>query len=246
MNTAIKGVFFDLYGTLLIFNDIEQSWHDWAETFYVLIKDKTNLSFEEFSKSSNSFMSRKVVKNISTGLTTYETRIRNHCDSLSIPLTNTDLKVIADETPHAWQKYISVADNAPVVLSKLRKEKILALITNFDHAPHIRKTLKHFDLEKFFDAIIISDELNCCKPDPKIFDAALLETNLTPEEVIFIGDNVNDDIAGARAAGIEPVLIMHDTFTTKHDYSHGRHENPDKPLPDVKIINSLTEILPLV
>ena len=245
MNPKIKGVFFDLYGTLLIFNDIEQSWLDWAETFYSLIKGKTNLSFQEFSKRSDSFLSRKVVKDLSLGLTTYETRIKNHCESLNIQISEAELKTIADETPHAWQKYISVAGNAHIVLSELKQTKTLALISNFDHAPHVKKTLKHFDLEKYFDLVIISDEINCSKPDPKIFEEALAKTNLTPEEVVFVGDNVNDDIAGARAANIQPILIMHDTFTTQHDYSHGERQKSNKTFSDVRVINSLTELLKL-
>ncbi len=243
MNPKIKGIFFDLYGTLLIFNDIEQSWRDWADTFYSLVKDKTPLSFEEFSKNSDSFMSRKVVKDVSSGLTTYETRIKNHCESLSIPISGIELRTISNETPHAWQKYISVAYDTHFVLTELKKQKTLALISNFDHAPHIKKTLKHFDLEKYFDTIIISDEINCNKPNPKIFEVALNKTNLKPEEVIFVGDNVNDDIVGARAANIQPILIMHDTFTTQHDYSHGESRKSKKSFSDVRVINTLTELL---
>lgn len=245
MNKNIRGVFFDLYGTLLIFNNIEKSWQDWAVTFYEFIKEKTHLSFEEFSKNSSGFMNREVVKDSSSGLSTYETRIKDHCASLSIPLTEPELKSIANETPLAWQKYISLAEDVPDVLPELKKTKILALITNFDHAPHIRRTLNHFDLEKYFDAIIISDEINCCKPDPKIFELALSKTKLKPGEVIFVGDNLNDDIAGARASYIEPLLIMHETFSAVHDYEHNPQENKDKPVTDATIIHSLKELLNL-
>jgi hypothetical protein len=51
MNKTLRGIFFDLYGTILIFDNIEQSWKDWAATYYGFLKSKTALSFEAFCKS---------------------------------------------------------------------------------------------------------------------------------------------------------------------------------------------------
>ena len=237
-----RGVFFDLYGTLLVFNDIDKSWNDWAATFFELIAHKTGMSFNEFAGNCGNFMSREVKKDLASGLTTYETKIKKHCDSLGIELTAGELKKVADETPRAWQKYISVAPDAVKVLEELKRNKVLALITNFDHTPHIGKTLANFNLEPFFRKIIISDEVNASKPDPAIFRIALEQTGLEPDEVIFIGDNPIDDIEGAYAAGIEPVLIIHETFRSKHDYGPGKEET--RAIPDnVRVIHSLSELL---
>jgi putative hydrolase of the HAD superfamily len=242
--TEVKGIFFDLYGTLLIFNDIDKSWDDWAIAFYELINHKTKMSFDEFAGSCRNFMSRDAKKENSSGLTTYETKIKKHCDSLGIELSTSELKLIADITPRAWQKYISVAPGAIEVLNELKKNKVLVLITNFDHSPHIRKTLAEFNLDSFFSKIIISDEVNITKPDPAIFNIALDQTGLTSDEVIFVGDNPKDDIEGARAAGIEPVLIIYDTFTSKHDYNPGESPIPTS-IDNVRIIRSLSELVQL-
>jgi len=51
MNKTLRGIFFDLYGTILIFDNIEQSGKDWAATYYGFLKSKTALSFEAFCKS---------------------------------------------------------------------------------------------------------------------------------------------------------------------------------------------------
>ena len=239
----IKGVFFDLYGTLLIFENIEQSWKDWIVKFHEMIKAKKEISFDNFSMHCDSFMKREVVKDIKCGLTTYETRLRDLCRGINIELEIEELQEIANETPRAWQKYISPAKDVYSILAELKKKKTLALITNFDHAPHIKYTLNKFDLEKYFDAILISDEAGTKKPEPEIFHSALNKTGLLSEEVIFVGDG-EDDVNGASAAEIQPVLIMHDTFTTMHDYKHDNDEiaefnHNDKAI----VIHSLTELL---
>ena len=54
------------------------------------------------------------------------------------------------------------------------------------------------------DAVVTSAEAGARKPDPAIFDAVG-----RPIER-HVGDSEHEDVAGARAAGIEPVLIRRD------------------------------------
>ena len=52
-----------------------------------------------------------------------------------------------------------------------------------------------------------SAEVGVRKPDPGIFEAALAAVQCRPERAIFVGDSLEIDIAGGRAAGIRSVLI---------------------------------------
>ncbi|UXI19306.1 hypothetical protein NH340_JMT05249 [Sarcoptes scabiei] len=64
------------------------------------------------------------------------------------------------------------------------------------------------------------------KPNPEFFRAAinsLTMPDLKPEEVIMIGDDINDDIAGAMAIGMQAVLVK----TGK--YREGDEEKIDPP-----------------
>jgi putative hydrolase of the HAD superfamily len=56
-------------------------------------------------------------------------------------------------------------------------------------------------------AVIDSGAVGVAKPDPRIFELALEVVGLTPDRVVHIGDAYHYDVGGARAAGIEPVLI---------------------------------------
>lgn len=55
-------------------------------------------------------------------------------------------------------------------------------------------------------AVIDSGAVGVAEPDPRIFELAL-DVVLTPDRVVHIGDAYHYDVGGARAAGIEPVLI---------------------------------------
>lgn len=58
-------------------------------------------------------------------------------------------------------------------------------------------------------AVVVSAEERCEKPDPEIFRRALARTGTAPEDALHAGDHPTRDVAGARAAGIEAVLVDH-------------------------------------
>ena len=74
-------------------------------------------------------------------------------------------------------------------------------------APRRRYLVAGLALRPFFDAVVVSGDVGVKKPDPAIFTPALEQTGLTTDEALFVGDSPEDDVAGARAAGLQPVLI---------------------------------------
>ncbi len=62
-------------------------------------------------------------------------------------------------------------------------------------------------LDPYFEFSIYSSEVPFRKPHPSIFQLALRRLQLQPEEVLFIGDNLNADIAGARGVGLPTAWI---------------------------------------
>ena len=87
--------------------------------------------------------------------------------------------------------------------------------------------LERLGLEKFFDTTVASIDVGFKKPDPKIFHLALDHLELSPEEVIMVGDNPRTDIQGAHNLGIGTVRLMRGPNRTK----------PDLVEPDFKIRN---------
>jgi putative hydrolase of the HAD superfamily len=56
-------------------------------------------------------------------------------------------------------------------------------------------------------AVVDSAVVGHAKPDPRIFDVALRALGVAPGDVAHVGDTPGADVAGARAAGIEPILV---------------------------------------
>ena len=58
------------------------------------------------------------------------------------------------------------------------------------------------DLGLEVDAVVTSAEVGASKPDPRIFEAALDAAGCRSDEALHVGDSLENDVAGARAAGI--------------------------------------------
>jgi HAD superfamily hydrolase (TIGR01509 family) len=117
------------------------------------------------------------------------------------------------------------------VLRTLAARCPLGLVSNFDHAPTARRVLADHDVARFFSTIVISDEFGRRKPHPSIFEEALRALDVSPEDALFVGDSVSDDIAGARNAGLRIVWLN----------AKGEALPPGAPAPDY-IIARLGEL----
>src|SRR5690606_38160904 len=60
-------------------------------------------------------------------------------------------------------------------------------------------------IEPYMDVILISEWEGMKKPDPNLFMKGLARLGVHPEEAMYVGDHPDNDIKGARAAGIKTV-----------------------------------------
>ena len=109
---------------------------------------------------------------------------------------------IKKKTDPYWLPFEGVKD---VLLALERNSVGLGIISNWDCTA--RDVLRAAGLIDFFDHLIISCEVDCIKPDPRIFDIALHQAGLPARECIYIGDNYYDDALGSRKVGM-PALII--------------------------------------
>jgi putative hydrolase of the HAD superfamily len=94
----------------------------------------------------------------------------------------------------------------PGVLRELRAGGArLVVVSNWDVSLH--DALGATGLDTLVDGALSSAEVGRAKPDPLIFEHALRLADAAPEEAIHVGDSLEHDVAGARAAGIRPVLV---------------------------------------
>jgi putative hydrolase of the HAD superfamily len=88
------------------------------------------------------------------------------------------------------------------------------------------RTLASRGLIDFFPVRIYSSEVHVAKPHPAIFRAAQEALGLPPERIVYVGDRLGADVAGAQRVGMKGVLI---------EVAH-RPENDPSIVPDARII----------
>lgn len=81
----------------------------------------------------------------------------------------------------------------------------LGVLSNFDS--RLYSVLQGLGLSHYFSSVTISTQVGAAKPDGKIFAVALAKHNCSPEEAWHIGDSIEEDYQGAKAAGLRGVWI---------------------------------------
>ena len=121
--------------------------------------------------------------------------------------------------------------HAREVLMELSRRAALCLITNGLTRVQ-RGRIRKAGIERFFRAILISEELGLAKPDPRFFLRAAEAAGLPCSELLCVGDNPSADIGGARAAGIAGCW-----------YNPGGAAWPGPGDPPERVIGDLRELL---
>ena len=92
------------------------------------------------------------------------------------------------------------------LLEYLKPKYHLHLITNgFQEVQHTK--LSGSGMEPYFETLTVSEEVGVKKPNPEIFRYALKKAGATPKESLMIGDEMEVDIDGARAAGMDQIFF---------------------------------------
>jgi putative hydrolase of the HAD superfamily len=131
----------------------------------------------------------------------------------------------AFERPEHWEVF---ADVGPCLDALDARGVPAGVVSNWDS--RLRVTLEGLGIRERFRFVLTSAEFGAEKPDPSIFLEAVRRLELEPGQVLHVGDLVEDDLRGARNAGLQGVVI---------DRGSGNsHGNP--------CIQSLGEILHMI
>ncbi len=94
-------------------------------------------------------------------------------------------------------------------LVELKKRNLfLGVVSNIDE-DQLAHLIDITKIEPYFEFFLSSEKAKSCKPDSIIFNKAMKLAKCRPEETLFVGDSLKQDIAGANRAGLNSVLIWH-------------------------------------
>ena len=246
----IQGVLFDLFNTLVLLeNDDVFYMPSLRKSYDYLVKNEINVPFEEFVRVYFEVRD-KLYEETSQTLEDphFNIRISRTLRSLGYKLdaSHPTIAGAGEAFCKEFLEYTRPDEDALFVLQQLKGKFKLGIVSNLSIPECVPELLKKFNLDRYFDVVVISGAINKRKPSPEIFKKALETLDLKPFEAVFIGDTPGIDIKGASAIGLKTILIERPPppkGSSSLTYEiPGAHE---KAQPD-KVIKSLREILPIV
>jgi len=143
------------------------------------------------------------------------------------------------ETEHeALTAHLVVPEDSLETLAQLKEMGLsIGIISNAHLLPYMmRRDWQNLGIAQHVDGAIISSEIGIRKPHPEIFRRALLELAVEPEDAVFVGDRLLDDVGGAHAVGMSAILTQQFRQETVE---------PDGPQPDF-VVSHLLEMMEFV
>lgn len=102
-------------------------------------------------------------------------------------------------------RFRAFADSAPALAALRARGLALVCVSNWDVS--LPDVLGRCGLDGAVDGVVSSAAAGARKPDPGIFAAAIELAGCAAAEALHVGDTPEEDVEGARAAGI-PVLLL--------------------------------------
>jgi len=109
---------------------------------------------------------------------------------------------------YKWPK-VEVIEGAEDTLKILHKESKIFMATGATESNEsdIRSALKRVKINNYFDRIYCVKNTGYRKPSEEFYRYVLKDQNITPSEIVMIGDNFDGDILGANKVGIEGIWL---------------------------------------
>lgn len=239
----LKAILFDLGGTLLDFehhqdfDEVLKLAHQALRTYLVSegfdipfqkIVDVTNGIFDAyFEFASMTFL--EIDATILYSAKLYHLGIEEYTNE---ELISGAMTTFEDQIINNYYIY----EDTKSVLSTLKGREVkLGLVSNNNCSYVFDQLLQIYDLEKYFDATVVSSEVGIRKPHKGIFFHCLNQLKVHGENAMFVGDRLREDIQGATNVGMKSVWINRTNESLTSETSKPSYE-----------INHLTELLDIL
>jgi HAD superfamily hydrolase (TIGR01549 family) len=208
MNT-IKGIGFDLFDTLVTI-DTEAVGDAFGRLTESLEKSGFTLDSETFRQTYRQEAGRFIKRARETGRETYNRLWIAAALNLHGYEISPDDERIAQAVDDYFSSFYSFCRPVPgalEVLGHLNQRYRLGLLSNFTYAPAVKILLDRLELSSFFGVILVSADLGYRKPHPMVFQTLARKLGLAVQQMMYIGDDPEPDIHGAKKAGLTPVWM---------------------------------------
>ncbi|QCR37689.1 glucose-1-phosphatase [Nissabacter sp. SGAir0207] len=123
------------------------------------------------------------------------------CDELGIALSY-------EQFSAGWQEvFVGLRKEVIAIMQRLRQQGHRVVVLSNTNRLHSTYWPEQYpEVRAAADAIYLSQELGMRKPEPRIYQHVLQQEGVKPDQAVFFDDSL-DNVEGARALGIEGVLV---------------------------------------
>ncbi len=140
----------------------------------------------------------------------------------------------------AMLENLPIRDETHEALKALKERDLyLSIVSNIDD-DYLYPLVERHSLDGLLDHCTSSEEARSCKPDTRIFHYSLDKSGLELGDVLFVGDSLHHDVAGADKVGMRSVRIVEEGVETP--LTHGL-EVTAEPHFEITNLNELIHIV---
>jgi putative hydrolase of the HAD superfamily len=189
---VVQAVVFDLWQTLAVWPDDES--HDLRRRW----SDRLGITVEELDEHWH-------------GTERYRRRETGPIADAIEALHDAIAAEVDIEEVLAWRLELTRSALVPTAgvvatLAELRRRAIsTGLISNCTE--EVALVWEETPFAELFDSAVFSAIAGCMKPDRAIYELSCSGLDVDPTECLFVGDGANDELQGAQAVGMTPVLF---------------------------------------
>jgi putative hydrolase of the HAD superfamily len=140
----------------------------------------------------------------------YPGLVRRLLADFGVTIDDDELRRYLEAEHAAWDPARVLGAHTHALLESLRERGLkLGLVSNaFDPGWLLHRDLEQMGLAQRLDFSVFSSEVGTRKPHPAIFERALEVLGLEPENALFVGDRLYEDIRGAGELGMTTVQAL--------------------------------------
>ncbi|WP_336025266.1 HAD family hydrolase [Halobellus salinisoli] len=207
---------------------------DLDETLAVSTRDRTSILADATERADAPPLTREEYLESHARNLTSETRTPIFAALLNERDTDADPETLATAYRREIADALVPVSGVESMLQRLREEYRVGLLTNGPRVAQ-RDKLSTLGWADAFDAALVTGELDAGKPDVRAFEALLDALGSEADETVYVGDDVDADIAGAADAGLIPIQVLYDggPDPSPRAAAHIRREELVRRLPEV-------------
>ncbi len=127
------------------------------------------------------------------------------------------LRRMSDALGREVTKETRLLDFAGEVVETLARTYRLGVLSNYPHGPVVGASLERFGLRRHFEAVVVSSDTGWMKPHADCYAPALAALSAPPGRTLMVGDDLRNDVKGAKALGLYTAWIAPNAKTVDPD-----------------------------